>query len=366
LDQGFVILIAAAAAGLAAVVVLVALRLASAQAALTGRLSQMAEGQAAAQAQLAERLQAQERALTRGLEERLAELSRRVGETLEKSSLQAHSSMSELKERLVVIDAAQKNITELSSQVVGLQQILDNKQARGGFGETQLQNLVADVLPASAYSLQATLSNGMRADCLIRLPKPPGDIVVDSKFPLESYRALCNATDDLARKEASKRFGADIMAHVRAISEKYILPGETADSALMFLPSEAIYAELHAHFHDIVEKAHRVRVYTVSPTTLWAMLHTIRAVMKDVRMREQAGVIQQEVAKLMEDVGRLSDRAANLQRHFDQAVEDVRQIRTSTEKIAAKGERIREVEIADGGSESPALAPPAIRRAEGG
>lgn len=358
MDQGLILLVAVAAIGLAVVVLLVVL------AGLKGRLSMLAESQAAAQAQLAERLQAQERALTRGVEDRLGDLSRRVGESLEKSSLQAHNSMSELKERLVAIDVAQKNITELSSQVVGLQQILDNKQARGGFGETQLQNLVADVLPPSAYSLQATLSNGMRADCVIRLPKPPGDIVVDSKFPLESYRALCDAKDDLARKEAAKRFGADIMAHVRAISEKYILPGETADSALMFLPSEAVYAELHAHFHDIVEKAHRVRVYTVSPTTLWAMLHTIRAVMKDVRMREQAGVIQQEVEKLMDDVGRLSDRAANLQRHFDQAVDDVRQIRTSTEKIAAKGERIREVEIEDGTPEA-ALAAPAIRRAEG-
>ncbi len=358
MEPSVIVLIAVAAVGLAAVVLLVAL------AGLRGRLSMLAESQAAAQAQLAERLQAQERALTRGVEERLADLSRRVGESLEKSSLQTHNSMSELKERLVAIDVAQKNITELSSQVVGLQQILDNKQARGGFGETQLQNLVADVLPASAYSLQATLSNGMRADCLIRLPKPPGDIVVDSKFPLESYRALCEATDDLARKEAGKRFGADIMVHVRAISEKYILPGETADSALMFLPSEAVYAELHARFPDIVQKAHRVRVYTVSPTTLWAMLHTIRAVMKDVRMREQAGVIQKEVAKLMDDIGRLSERAANLQKHFDQAVEDVRHIRTSTEKIAAKGERIRDVEIEDESAQA-SLAPPVIRRVEG-
>jgi DNA recombination protein RmuC len=357
LDQGVAILIAAGAVGIAVVVLLVAL------AGVKGRLSQMAESQAAAQAQLAERLQAQERALSRGVEERLADLSKRVGESLEKTSLQTHTSVSELKERLVAIDAAQKNITELSAQVVGLQDILANKQARGGFGEAQLQTLVADVLPPTVYALQATLSNGTRADCVIRLPKPPGDIVVDSKFPLESYRAMGEAKDDLARKEAARRFGADIMAHVRAISEKYILPGETADCALMFLPSEAVYAELHAHFPDIVEKAHRARVYTVSPTTLWAMLHTIRAVMKDVRMREQAGLIQQEVGKMMDDVGRLADRAANLQRHFDQAVEDVRLIRTSTEKIAAKGERIREVELEEG--EKPALAPPAVRRVEG-
>lgn len=359
MDQSLVILIAAAAIGLVAVVLLVTL------AGVRGRLSQMAESQAAAQAQLAERLQAQERALSRGVEERLADLSRRVGESLEKTSLQTHNSMTDLKERLAVIDAAQKNITELSAQVVGLQDILANKQRRGEFGEIQLQDLVAGVLPPSAYAFQATLSNGKRADCLIQLPNPPGSIVIDSKFPLESYRQMHDAKDDAARAEAGKRFASDIMAHVRAISEKYIIPGETAESALMFLPSEAVYAELHGNFADIVEKAHRARVYTVSPTTLWATLNTIRAVLKDVRMREQAGVIQQEVAKMMEDVGRLDQRVANLQRHFDAAVEDVRLIRTSTEKITAKGDRIREVEIGDGAAEAPALQAP-VRRAEGG
>jgi DNA recombination protein RmuC len=366
LDQGLIILIAAAAVGLAAVVFFVALRLISAQAGLTGRFSQMAESQAAAQAQLAERLQAQERALTRGLEERLAELSRRIGETLEKSAQQTTTSMTDLKERLAVIDAAQKNITELSAQVVSLQDILANKQRRGEFGEIQLNDLVSSVLPPSAYAFQATLSNGKRADCLIKLPNPPGDIVVDSKFPLEGYRALREAKDEATRGEAAKRFAADIMGHVRAISEKYILPGETAESALMFLPSEAVYAELHANFPEIVEKAHRARVYTVSPTTLWATLNTIRAVLKDVRMKEQAGVIQQEVAKMMEDIGRLDQRVAKLQGHFDLAVDDMREIRISTGKIAAKGERIRDVEIGDGVPETPALEPPPVRLAEGG
>ncbi|MGB8276087.1 MAG: DNA recombination protein RmuC, partial [Alphaproteobacteria bacterium] len=290
----------AAVIGLAVVIVaglllaVMMTRMTAQQAEIKGRLAQMADGQAAAQAQVSDRLQAQERLLTKSLEERLVAFSRRVGDTLEKSATQAQTSMTDLKERLAVIDAAQKNITELSGQVVGLQDILSNKQARGEFGEIQLRDLVANALPPDAYKFQATLTNGTRADCLIRLPNPPGSIVIDSKFPLEGYRALREAKDEVARKEAGRRFAADIMAHVRAIAEKYIVPGETAESALMFLPSEAVFAELHANYPDVVEKAHRARVYTVSPTTLWATLNTIRAVLKDVRMREQAGVIQQQ------------------------------------------------------------------------
>jgi DNA recombination protein RmuC len=355
LDSTVILLIAVAVVAIAAVVLI------SAQARLSGRFSQMAEAQAAASARLAESLQSQERQLSKHLEERLADLSRRVGESLEKSAVQANTSMTDLKERLAVIDVAQKNITELSTQVVSLQDILSNKQRRGEFGEIQLKDLVSGALPPAAYEFQATLSNGTRADCLIKLPNPPGNIVVDSKFPLESYRALCAAKDDAARKEANKRFGSDIMAHVRAISEKYIVIGETADSALMFLPSEAVYAELHANFPDIVERAHRARVYTVSPTTLWAMLHTIRAVMKDVRMREQAGVIQREVGRMMDDVARLDDRVGKLQSHFNAAIEDVREIRVSTEKITRKGENIRNVELEE--TETPAIAPP--RAADG-
>jgi DNA recombination protein RmuC len=354
-----------AAAGLAVLVVVVLMRLNANQAEITGRLMQMAEGQAAAQAQASERLQAQERALTRNLEDRLADFSRRIGESLEKSATQAQTSMTDLKERLAVIDAAQKNITELSGQVVGLQDILSNKQARGAFGEIQLNDLVLGALPPTAYEFQATLSNGSRADCLIKLPYPPGSIVIDSKFPLESYRALRAAADEASRKEAGKRFAADIMGHVRAIADKYILPGETAESALMFLPSEAVYAELHAGFPDIVERAHRARVYTVSPTTLWATLNTIRAVLKDVRMREQAGVIQLEVAAMMEDVARLDDRTANLQKHFDLAVRDVQEVRVSAGKIVRHGERIAAVEMEEkepAAAVEPSPVAPPVRR----
>jgi DNA recombination protein RmuC len=204
-----------------------------------------------------------------------------------------------------------------------------------------------DVLPASIYEFQCTLSNGKRADCVLRLPNPPGSFVIDSKFPLESFRALREAQDDTARTVAGRAFSADVLRHVRDIAEKYIVAGETAESALMFLPSDAVFAELHANFPEVVQRSYRERVYIVSPTTLWATLTTLRAVLKDVRMREQAGLIQKEVRALLEDVRRLDDRTAKLQTHFNQAVEDVRQVRISTEKVAKGAEKIENVELGE-------------------
>jgi DNA recombination protein RmuC len=300
---------------------------------LAGRLTQMAESQAAVQARIAEQLQAQERAVTKALEERLADLGKRVGDRLQESATRSQNSLAELRERLAVIDRAQKNITELSTQVVGLQDILANKQARGSFGEIQLGDLVENILPPNAYEFQATLSNGRRVDCLLKLPNPPGPIAIDSKFPLESYEALRSAGDETARAQARRALAADLRAHVQAIAARYIIPGETAESALMFLPSEAVYAELHAAFRGVVEESYKARVWIVSPTTLMATLNTVRAVLKDVRMREQAGVIQSEVGKL--------------QRHFEQANEDLRQIRISSDKVARRGERIEELEFED-------------------
>jgi len=329
---------------------------------LAGRLAQMAESQTSAQTHLSDRLQAQERALSKTLEERLSAVTHRVGESLEKTSQRSHASMAELHQRLAVIDAAQKNITELSTQVVGLQDILSNKQARGAFGEIQLQDLVANVLPASAYGFQETLSNGKRVDCLIRLPNPPGPIAIDAKFPLESFTALNKAEDEVTRKAAIRMFGTDVMKHIRDIAEKYLIPGETAETALMFLPSEAVYAEIQVHLPEIVEKAFRARVVIVSPSTLWATLNTIRAVLKDVRMREQAGLIQKEVHILMEDVMRLCKRIDSLDSHFHQAEKDIREIRTSTDKISKRGERITLVEMAEneGDGEPPLLIPSQI------
>lgn len=301
---------------------------------LLGRVSQLAEDQAKAQA-----------LLSKTLEERLDKVSARMGESLEKSATTTAESIGALTVRLTVIDEAQKNMSELSGQVVGLQDILANKQARGAFGKIQLNDLVRNILPPSAYEFQAKLSNDKRADCLIKLPNPPGPIAVDSKFPLESYHALRNAASDADLQAAQRGFTSDILKHVKDISDRYIIPGETADSAIMFLPSEAVYAELHANFPSVVEKSFRAKVWIVSPTTLMATLNTVRAILKDARIREQAHVIQEEVSKMMEDVSRLGDRVGKLQSHFKQADEDLRQIATSTDKISRRGDRIGELEF---------------------
>jgi DNA recombination protein RmuC len=320
-------------------------KLAEAQMALAGRLSQFADSQVAAQSNLAERMQTQERLLMRTLDERLNQVSQRVSESLHKQAVDTANTMGDLKERLAIIGKAQENITKLSADVVSLQEVLSNKQARGAFGETQLADQVRNALPPSAYAFQATLGNGSRVDCLLTLPNPPGCIAIDSKFPLESYHALRNAREDRERLEARRRFAADVLKHVGDIASKYIIPGETADSALMFLPSEAVYAELHAELPEVVEKSHRARVYIVSPTTLMATLNTIRAVLKDAQMREQAGLIQKEVAAMGDDVQRLDARVARLQQHFGQAEEDIRQIRISTEKVQKRAVKIQELDL---------------------
>jgi DNA recombination protein RmuC len=337
-------------------------RLAETQLALAGRLTQFAESQAAAQSNLAERMQMQERMMMRTLDERLSHVTNRVNESLGKQAVDTAKTMGDLKERLAIIGKAQENITKLSADVVSLQEVLSNKQARGAFGETQLADQVRNALPPSAYAFQVTLSNGTRADCLLTLPNPPGCIVIDSKFPLESYHALRNAQDDRSRLEARRRFAADVLKHVNDIASKYIIVGETADSALMFLPSEAVYAELHAELPEVVEKSHRSRVYIVSPTTLMATLNTIRAVLKDAEMREQAGLIQREVAAIGDDVSRLDSRVANLQRHFGQAEEDLRQIRISTEKVQKRAVKIQELELDEVETEDlPQISAEAIR-----
>ena len=325
------------------------------------RLAETAEKLSAAQSELAGRMQ---QAQT-GMDQRLDALTKRLGDGLSQQTEKTGETLKGIHERLAVIDAAQKTITTLSEQVVGLQDILSNKQARGAFGEIQLQDLVSAVLPPSAYAWQATLGNNKVADCLILLPNPPGSIAIDAKFPLESYQALRDATDDTARTKAGRAFSAAVLGHVRDIADKYIVAGETAESALMFLPSEAVYAELHANFRAVVEESFRKRVWIVSPTTLWATLNTVRAILKDVRMREQAGLIQTEVQKMLDDLGRLDTRVGNLQRHFAQAARDIGDIRTSTDKVTRRGTRIEEMQLED---EQPAeaLAPPPDRIEEAG
>ena len=330
-------------------------------AALAGRLAQMAESQNAVQSAIVERLQAQERVVVKTVDERLQGFSKLVGDRLTDSTTKHQTALAELRERLVIIDKAQQNLTELSTQVVGLQDILANKQARGAFGEIQLRDLVEAALPPSAYAFQATLGNGRRADCLLRLPNPPGAIAIDSKFPLESYEALRNAGSDEAQVTVARRaFVADLRRHVQDIAQRYIIPGETAESALLFLPSEAVYAELHANCRGVVEESYKARVWIVSPTTLMATLNTVRAVLKDVRMREQASIIQAEVGKMMEDVLRLDERVGKLETHFDQARRDIEQIRTSSTKILSRGEKIGELELEATEPEAePVASPPA-------
>lgn len=239
-----------------------------------------------------------------------------------------------------MIDKAQDNITKLSGDVLSLQDILSNKQTRGAFGEIQLNDIVSKALPADSYALQHTLSNGKRADCLIHLPNPPGPIVIDSKFPLEAYEALRNADSQGALNEAARMMKTALRAHIKAISEKYIIEGETADGALMFLPSEAVYAELHANFSDIVREGFAARVWIVSPTTCMATLNTMRAILKDARMREQAGAIRKELGLLHKDVERLGDRVGNLDRHFGQAAKDLSEIKISAEKAGRRAQRL--------------------------
>lgn len=352
-----ILAVGVAVAVLAAIFVVVLLRGERSRTESAARMAQLAdtaERLAAQQAQLAGRLQQTQS----GINERLDGLSKRLGDGLAEQTEKTGETLKDLQTRLAVIDRAQQNITDLSQQVVGLQDILSNKQARGAFGEIQLQDIVTAALPPSAFALQVTLGNGARADCLLHLPNPPGAIAIDAKFPLESYQALREARDDAAQVQARRAFSADVMKHVRDIAEKYIIPGETAESALMFLPSEAVYAELHAHFRNVIEDSFRRRVWIVSPTTLMATLNTVRAVLKDARMREQAGVIQAEVQKLLDDVGRLDDRVGRLNRHFDQTVEDIRQIRITTDKVTKRAERIDEIQL---GPDSPAgdLPPPA-------
>ena len=321
-----------------------------AQAQLSGRLAAMAEAAAKREAEL-----------SRTVNERLDAVSKRLGDSLEHNSRQTSETLSTLHTRLALIDEAQKKLGELSGQMVGLQDILANKQARGAFGEIQLQDLVTAALPPSAYAFQATLSNGTRADCLIKLPNPPGAIAVDAKFPLEPYRALVDAKTEEERTRAMRLFRDAMRKHVEDIASKYIVPGETADSALMFLPSEAVYAELHANFPATVEASFRAHVWIVSPTTLMATLNTVRAVLKDAQMREQAHVIQAEVETLLQDVIRLDGRVSNLAKHFGQAQEDIRQIGISTDKIAKRGERIAGLDIGDN-EEAEALTPPEPQR----
>jgi DNA recombination protein RmuC len=302
---------------------------------LYGGLTHVAEAQATAQARMVETM-----------ESRLSEVTRALSESLAQSSTRTARSLGDLQQRLETIDKAQSNIEKLSGNVLSLQDILSNKQTRGAFGEIQLHDLVTKALPPDAFAFQATLSNGRRADCLIHLPSPPGPIVIDAKFPLEAYEALRAAKTPQAVAEAQRAFRTSVRAHIRAIAERYIIEGETAEGALMFLPSEAVYAELHANFGDVVREGFAARVWIVSPTTCMATLNTLRAVLKDARMREQAHAIRRELGLLHKDVERLSSRVGNLDRHFGQAAKDIEEIRISADRAGNRARRLEAIDFA--------------------
>lgn len=305
------------------------------------RLAEAAERLAEGQAALAGEL----RMAQSVTHERLEGLAKRVGEGLTQQTEKTGETLKVLHERLAVIDAAQRQIVDLSKQVVGLNDVLANKQARGAFGQIQMEDLVRELMPAGTFEFQATLSNRTRVDCLIRLPAPPGAVGIDAKFPLESYRALIDARDEAAKTQAARAFTVDLKRHVDDIAGKYIVPGETAEWALMFVPSEAVYAEIHAGFANVVEEAHRKRVGIVSPSTLMATLTTVRAVVRDAQMHLIANRVRAEVAVLIDDVRRLAERVDKLQTHLRQADEDVRQVLVSADKIVRKGAAIAEMEL---------------------
>ena len=320
------------------------------QAELAGRISQLSEHNAQEQNKIALAIHEQKLSMLKMVDEKLLAVTKSVGEGLQQNASKTAETLTDLRERLTKIDVAQQKISSLSEQVVSLQEVLSNKQARGAFGEIQLNDLVTSILPPNVYEFQVVLSNTKRADCLLRLPNPPGSIVIDAKFPLESYHALRSANTDRDKIEAERFFRASVLKHIKDIAEKYIINGETAESALMFLPSEAIYAELHANFTDVVEVSYRSKVWIVSPTTLMATLNTVRAVLKDAKMREQAGVIQKEVGSLIEDISRLDVRIDNLCKHFKQANEDVESIKISSGKISRRIQKIEDIELGEDAS----------------
>jgi DNA recombination protein RmuC len=301
-----------------------------------------AQGEIAGQFKQAISTQAE---LQRTLSAQMDALNRRVSDTLADSATKTAATITSIGERLTVIDDAQKNISCLSTQVVSLQEILSDKQTRGAFGQERMEAIVADELAPNHYEFQPTLSNGSRPDCTIRVPNVKGVIVVDSKFPLEAYEALRQSTD-ADRKQVLARLKADVQKHVKDIAEKYLIPGEVQTPAIMFVPSESIYAELHISCSDVMQKARRMQVVIVSPHVFMLAINTIQSLMRDAKMREQAHKIQAAVVELLQDVKRLGERIGNLRGHFDRTNKDIAEIETSMKRIESRAARIEQVELA--------------------
>ncbi|MBV6488942.1 MAG: DNA recombination protein RmuC [Pseudorhodoplanes sp.] len=372
------LLAAAFAGGMIALVVLAVLRArrrraeaaAAAQAAEEAAAARLAElqrlqaetaGQVRAMGQM---LHAQHAELQRAVHARLDSVTERLGQSMQSTTKQTTDNLQKLNERLAVIDSAQKNITDLASQVTSLTSVLANKQQRGAFGQGRMEVIIQDGLPKTCYAFQYTLSNRSRPDCAIFLPDQR-PLVIDAKFPLEAVTAYREAANDEQRAAAARLLRQHVGTHVADIAKKYLIAGETQELALMFVPSESVYAELHDSFDDIVQKAYRAKVVIVSPSLLMLAIQVIQQIQRDARMREAADKIHKEVGLLMDDMRRLNERVLKLQQHFGQANEDMQQILVSAEKVRKRGARIHDVEFEE--DDAPLLtAPFPARRLEAG
>lgn len=306
----------------------------AAQTEMQGRIAAMADVFGARQAEL-----------NQSLSQRIDGMTHRIGTSISEQTRATHENLRRLQERLAVIDSAQNNIQALAKDMAGLQSILSNKQTRGAFGQSRMEAIVADGLPINAYTFQPTLSNGARPDCVIRMPNGQPPLVIDAKFPLEAWNAARDAASAERRQQAAQSFRRDMEVHIRDIAGKYLLPGETQDTAFLFVPSESIFAEIHEHFEAIGQKAHRQRVVIVSPSLLLLSIQVIQAILKDARMREQAHLIQGEVVRLMEDLSRLDERVRKLQGHFAMAQKDIDEILISSDKLTRRGAKIETLEL---------------------
>ncbi|WP_035009005.1 DNA recombination protein RmuC [Bartonella vinsonii] len=304
------------------------------QAEMQGRMQTMAEIFGQRQAEL-----------NKSISEQLNGMTTNLGQTLQVQTKSTYENLNRLQERLAVIDAAQNNIQSLTGQVVQLQAILSNKQTRGTFGQGRMEAIIADALPANAYIFQAVLSNGKRPDCLIHMPNKAPSLVIDAKFPLEAWNAMRKAATAQERQEAERQFRTDMEVHIRDIAQKYLIPGETHDTAFLFVPSESIFATIYEDFEPLVQKANRSHVIIVSPSLLMLSVQVVQTIMKDARMREQAHLIQSEVVKLMEDFGRMDTRVRALQKHFSKTGEDIEAILISSSKIMKRANRIETFEL---------------------
>ena len=313
----------------------------------TGRVDAMGQALAGRQADMA-----------RAVSERLDSVTHRVGQSMEHSTRNTMDSLRVLHERLGIIDSAHKNLTDLTTQVTTLRDVLANKQSRGAFGQARMETIVRDGMPSGAYAFQHTLASGKRPDCVIFLPDQR-PLCIDAKFPLEAVTALHDARSDDEKKFAAQRLRADVMKHVSDIAEKYLVPGETQDTALMFVPSESVYAEIHDGFDDIIQKAYRARVVLVSPSLLMLAIQVMQQILKDARIRDAADQIRNEVMHLGDDLGRLRERVLKLQNHFGQVNEDVRQILISADKIEKRAGRIEELDFSK--SETPIEVPRSVK-----